>query len=262
MTSRRGVALVLVLWVLVILGAVAAAVVDQTRTSTAAAGNARAHVVARYAAESGIEATASAIEDSLAVLADTVLRASFLNGLEPRSASDTTALGRGRFQVGIIDASARLDVNAATEEMLARFFSRFTDLARAAAAARGIRAWIERRSDGAVDARLMPDASGAVRAIRPLSSLEEVRRLRLLDDATWNLAAPYLTVDGDGTINRTAASSEVLSVAGGELHDEPSRLVIVSRGWEAGHPYTHEVQAVYAITGRHLVLVQWRERSL
>ena len=43
--------------------------------------------------------------------------------------------------------------------------------------------------------------------------------------------------------------------------DEPSRLLVVSRGWLGGHPLSHEIQGVYAITGGELVLLHWRERD-
>jgi general secretion pathway protein K len=42
----------------------------------------------------------------------------------------------------------------------------------------------------------------------------------------------------------------------------PSRLLLVSRGWMAGHPLTHEIQAAYAVVGQQLRLQSWRERDL
>src|SRR2546427_685865 len=42
----------------------------------------------------------------------------------------------------------------------------------------------------------------------------------------------------------------------------PSRLMLVSRGWQDGHPLTHEIQAVFAIVGRRLVLQSSWERDL
>jgi hypothetical protein len=54
----------------------------------------------------------------------------------------------------------------------------------------------------------------------------------------------------------------VLSAAGGDLREEPSRIIVVSRGWLDGHALTHEIQAVYAIEGSRLALVRWRERTL
>ncbi len=244
---RRGVALVLVLWLVVILGVVGTGVMRATRDSTQLAANARARVVARYAAESGIEATVASIDDSLRVLADSTRRRAFLNALEPGSgARDSVSVGDGRFLVAIVDASARLDVNAAPAENLARLLGWFADPGRARVLAEAIRRRVE--GDG--------------RTATPLTSLEALRTLPGADARVLQLAAPYLTVDGDGTVNRAAASDTVLSAAFGELRDGPSRLVVVARGWMRGHPLTHEIQGVYAIASDRLVLVHWRERTL
>lgn len=248
MRSRRGVALVLVLWLIVILGGIGAAVVSATRDASRLAANARARVVARYAAESGVEATLAAIEDSLRTLTDGAARRAFLNALERRSAGgDSVALGDGRFAVAIVDASARLDVNAAPAENLARLLSRFTDPTRAAALAQAVRARIER---------------GGTRVVTPIRSLEELRAVPGADARVLQLAIPYLTVDGDGTVNGAAASDTVMAAAFGEVSDAPTRLVVVSRGWMREHPLTHEIQGVYAIARDRLVLVHWRERTL
>ena len=40
-----------------------------------------------------------------------------------------------------------------------------------------------------------------------------------------------------------------------------TRLMLVSRGWQRGHPLTHEIQAVYAVVGQRLVLEGWEERD-
>jgi hypothetical protein len=58
------------------------------------------------------------------------------------------------------------------------------------------------------------------------------------------------------------ASDTVLSAAAGDLRDAPSRILVVSRGWQDGHKLTHEIQAVYALNGPQLTLVRWRERDL
>jgi general secretion pathway protein K len=245
--GRRGVALILVLWLVVILGVVGTGVMRATRDTTQLASNARARVVARYAAESGIEATVAAIDDSLRLLADSTVRRAFLNALEGRARDgDSVLVGDGRFGVAIVDASARLDVNAAPAENLARLFGWFTDPMRARALADAVR----RRAEG----------GGRVGA--PFGTLEELRAIPGADERVLQLAAPYLTVDGDGTVNRAAASDTVLSAAFGELRDAPSRLVLVARGWMRGHPLTHEIQGVYAIASDRLVLVHWRERIL
>lgn len=270
--KRRGVALVLVLWLIVVLGGIAAGVVAGTRSSSSLAANLRARVVARYAAESGIEAMRAAIEDSLGVLSDSSTRFAYLNGLERETATgDSTILGDSRFVVVVVDASARLDVNAAPVENLARLFARFTDAGRASAMARAIRLRIERgeasisRGGEASMSRdgVRPGTPGdEPRTVFPIRTLDELRTLPGADARVLQLAAPFLTVYGDGTINRAMASDTVMAAAFGELRDAPSRLVLVSRGWMRGHPLTHEVQGVFAISNNRLVLVQWRERTL
>lgn len=42
----------------------------------------------------------------------------------------------------------------------------------------------------------------------------------------------------------------------------PSRVLVISRGWQDGHPLSHEIQAVFAVAGSRLVLRAWRERDL
>lgn len=255
---RRGVALVLVLWLVVVLGTIGATVVTATRTSSSLAGNLRARAVARHAAESGIEMMRGEIEDSLATLLDPADRAAWLNALERESTTrDSVALGEARFAVVVADPGARLDVNAAPAEHLARLFAHFTDAGRASALAALIRDRIERTGASAA-----PPAGASPRLVAPLRTLEELRTIPGADDVVLRQAAPFLTVDGDGTINRAAAPEVVLAAAFGELRDEPSRLVLIARGWESGHPLTHEIQGVFAISNDRLVLVHWRERLL
>lgn len=255
--DRRGVALVLVLWIVVVLGTIAATVVRTARTSTAIAANARAGVIARAAAESGIEAVVASIEDSLSRLTDPGDRRRWLNALGATPAGDPTTLGDGRFAVAVVDVSARLDVNAATELALARFFAQFADPALAATIARAIRSRID--AGGASLDRGMPPGTVTT---TPIRSLEELRSARLVPGDVLERAAPYLTVDGDGVINQRTASDTVLVAATGELRDEPGRLLLVSRGWVSGQPLTIEIQAVYSISGNRLVFSHWRERWL
>jgi type II secretory pathway component PulK len=257
---RRGVALVLVLWLIVILGGIGATVLASTRTSSSLAANARASVVSRYAAESGLEVRMNDIERTLAGFSDTLARAAYLNALEGWQ-GDSIHLGDGRVVVTISDPSTRLDVNAAPVTNLATLLSHFTDTERADRTARAIRAWIERDRAIAVDERVQ-STQGSFRFVTPLRSLDELRSIPGADAEALQRAAPWLTIDGDGTVNRRMASDTVLSAAFGEMRDEPSRLLIVARGWYRGHPLTHEIQAVYAVSGTTLVLVHWREREL
>jgi general secretion pathway protein K len=252
--QRRGVALILVLWLVVVLSAIGTAVARAARTSTAVASNARADLIARAAAESGIELLVAAIEDTLAILSDPAERRDWLNSLPFTAGRDSVALGDGRLLVAVVDVSARLDVNAATETALGTFFSQFTDPAEAAAIARGIRSRIE---SGATPVR----SGFAPSIVTPIRSLDELRTARLVPEQVLQRAVAYLTVDGDGVINQRSASDTVLVAAAGELRDEPGRLLIVSRGWMAGHPLPSEIQAVDSVVGNRLVFSHWRERT-
>jgi general secretion pathway protein K len=57
-----------------------------------------------------------------------------------------------------------------------------------------------------------------------------------------------------------AARSGVTAIA--RLTVAPSRVLLISRGWQPGNPLTHEIQAAYAIVGQDLRLQSWRERDL
>jgi general secretion pathway protein K len=52
------------------------------------------------------------------------------------------------------------------------------------------------------------------------------------------------------------------SIAMWTLQTTSTRWLVVSRGWTPGQPLTHEVQAVYDLTGGQLVLRGWTERDL
>ncbi|MCU0627101.1 MAG: general secretion pathway protein GspK [Gemmatimonadaceae bacterium] len=245
--ARRGVVLALVLWVLVVLGGIALGVTAATRQGSDATTNLRARVTARYAAESGVVRAVARLERALLEIgSDSVRRRALLNDPSRLVPDDVLPIGEGRVQVAIVDASARVDVNAASESQLAALFARTGPAGEARSAARAIKAHIA--GDG-VNARL-------------LRSLDELRGIDGVSEALASRAAPFLTVDGDGRVNRATAPREVLAAAAGELQDEPSRLVIVARGWRDGHPLTHELQVAWAVQGTQLALVTIRERDL
>jgi type II secretory pathway component PulK len=246
--SRRGVALMLVLWMIVILGGIAAAVTSSARTTGEVTSNARARSVARYAAESGVVAAVAALQQQLETAGDDeARRRAVLNDAEfaLRDVAEIT-LGDAEIRTVMVDASARIDINAAPEEVLTALLARAGNAVAAANTARAIRRHIDS----------IPGQA------QLLHSLDEAAALEGVDPAQLTRAAGWLTVDGDGQVNRASAAPEVLGVARGSLVDEPTRIVLVARGWQRGHPLTHEVQAVYAVQGNQLALVRIRERDL
>lgn len=258
----------LALWLIVLLGVLGARVASSSKSAAGVASNIRARLLGRYAAESGIVLAVSSMRDSLAHIAIPSVRVAYLNSLQPSSArSGEIALGDERFSIIYVDVNSRLDVNNSSVSQLSRLFSWFVGPVEGATAARAIRGWVDGGSEASPDTRRLGSQRTdltypAMPASRPLRTLEELRRVPGVSERLAGAAAPYLTVDGDGRINRAAASDTVLSAAAGSLVDEPSRVLIISRGWLNGHPLTHEIQAVYAIDGNSVVLVRWQERDL
>lgn len=246
--ERRGVALILVLWMIVILGGVAAAVTAGSRSASDVTANARARTIARYAAESGIVAAVAVLQRRMDLAGEDVTkRRSALNDAEHALGENASfEMGDATVRVVMVDVSARLDVNAAPEEALAALFARAGAARGANDAARAIRRHIDS----------IPGQANL------FQSLDEVAALPGVGEKLITAAAQWLTVDGDGQVNRMTASPMVLGVARGSLIEEPSRVLFIARGWQRGHPLTHEVQAVYAVQGNQLAFVRWRERDL
>jgi general secretion pathway protein K len=272
MAGRRGVALIFVLMLMVALGLVAAEVGRDIRTEAAFTTNLRARTVARYAAESGVEAALARFEmllDSATTPAEQVALFRDLRGqLAPLQ---DVAVGDGRFEVAAVDLNARIDLNRTDAGSLERFLRQFAN---------------------------GDQARQIVTALRkqPLARIGELADVPGVGDALALRLAPYVTVWGDGLINLNTAPESVLAalpgidadVARGAIQRRdageamaatalgpagapvpsrlvtatPKRLLIVARGWMAGLPLTHEVQAVYAISGHHLELQAWQERDL
>jgi type II secretory pathway component PulK len=260
--DRRGFTLMLVLWLIVVLGTISATIVIGTREATALTGNARSRVVGRYAAESGVALATTEIEQALEARSDTVARQRYLNDLATAlTARGETTLGESVFQVALVDVSSRLDANNVDASALTRFFEQF-DPSAARSTALAIRRYIDSSevTPGA-GSQSMSGGSPLV-AARTLRSLDEIESIPGVNLGLLRVAAPYLTVDGDGKINRATATDTVMVAAAGSVQEEPSRVLVVSRGWLRGHSLTHEIQAVYAIAGNRLTLVRWRERDL
>jgi general secretion pathway protein K len=209
----------LVLWLIVVLGAIAATVVAAAREEVGTVTNLRARTVARYAAESGVVAARSALRQAFAeaatqeqmVLAFPRLHDEFESlGEQP--------MGATRFQVALVDLSARIDLNQADQRMLQNFLRQFVDKSRAEALAQSL---IDYRDQDAVpyargaEAEAYAAAGSLFRpANRPLQSLDEVSRILGFTDDIASEIAPFVTVRGDRRINVNSAPLPVLASLG------------------------------------------------
>ncbi|MBL0937940.1 MAG: general secretion pathway protein GspK [Gemmatimonadaceae bacterium] len=284
-TQRRGSALIVTLVLVLLLTAATAAAARGARSSGLVASNQQAQAVARAMAESGVLAARHRLESAMRAAPDSQARMQIFDGLEGPSTSVAAplpfvadTLGDGVFATAVVNASARLDVNAAGFEGLSRLFRTVaspSDADRVASliasrvsgsmanAAQRARAERMQSQDSLVDALLGRTQGPSARrsGILPFESLDEVDGF-VGGEAPWlSTLAPLLTVDGDGSVDRRHAPQTVLAAAAGSLVDAPTRIVFVARGWMSGHALTREIQAVYAVEGAELHLVRWRERD-
>ena len=276
---RRGVALLVVLWTIALLATITAVSSSAARRSADIAGARRAGSVARSMAESGIAVASARIDAALgAAASDTGARGEYLDGLEPAASTRAFAadtLHDGVFAVTVVDVSARLDVNSAGREGWYLLLRRFTGDGNARAVAARIDARVRGLDDRAEAGRNATDADAArdslvasllgrdvaERRSGTIETLDDLLEIPGVDAQLLGRVAPFLTVDGNGFVNRRGASPAVLAAASGSLVDHPVRLLLVSRGWMRGHPLTREIEAVYDVTGDELRLVRWRERD-
>jgi general secretion pathway protein K len=273
--NRRGVALILVLSLLIVLGLIAAEVASRARAEGRMIIAVQARAEARYAAESGILMARSSIA-AMDTAFDLASRAKAFRHLDTLEQSfHHIAIGPAQFDVAIVDLNGRIDLNRASETTLRRFFNEFAPGERAATIAAALKA-------------------------QPISRFGELARVPGADDALALAVAPYVTVWSDGIIDVNAASVPVLGALpgigpavaqtivrrrdGGETFSTadqfrpqtsapvtlegfpamtvaPTRILIVSRGWVTGSPASHEIQAVYMLVGRTMTLQNWEERD-
>jgi general secretion pathway protein K len=277
MRNRRGVALIFVLSLLVVLGVVAVDVAARARAESNMLMDAKARAAGRYAAESGILIARTAVQQWLDTAPMPPQRAKLFRRLVARNDSmGRIDLGAAQFQTAILDLNARIDLNRSSQGSLAGLFSEFIP----GSQAKDIAAALKRE---------------------PISRFAELARVPGVDDSLALAVAPYVTIWGDGVIDINAAPEAVLAALpgigravaqrivarreageiftsadafrpqyqGGPVSAEgfpslvvaPTRLMLVSRGWQRGFPIAHEIQAVYVVLGSTLTLQSWEERD-
>ena len=131
-TNRRGVALLVVLLLLAVLGVVAAEVGEAARLEGNLVVTLRSRTVARYAAESGVLAATARVDALLDSVRATNERPLLFHRLaEYVGPLKDVDIGGARFSVVVSDLNARLDLNRAEPLALRAFFGQFTNQGRA-----------------------------------------------------------------------------------------------------------------------------------
>ena len=239
----------------------------------------RSRTVARYSAESGILAATVRIETLLDSMRSLPERITALRDLNARLTSlNDVDLGSGRFGVAVVDLNARIDLNHADAATLQGLFQQFTTDQRAEevvallkqaplnrlgelahipgiddSLALAVSPYVTVWSDGFVNINSAPER--VLAALPGVSSATARSILRRRETGEVFLATTGLLGPLSGTPGKANAPTPRVSAM-------PSRLLIVGRGWQDGHPLTHEIQAVYLVAGARLVLLAWQERDL
>ncbi len=251
MRSRPAFALVASMWLVVGIAAVGLEIAWLARTHRLALANALEHTQSAAVAASGLEHARALLSRALVRTRGDALADPWRRLGDSLSAR----VGRAEYHVTLQDDAALLDVNAASETMLARLFVACGAEAReAAAAAARIADW--RDGDGTLRALGAAREEYLAAQAPALPRNGPVQRIAELDDvlglpAAWRCVRPLLSVGGAGLVNPNTADRRVLAAlpgmnaqladalvahrsAGGRFREWRDLLAVAPAGLRAG----------------------------
>lgn len=207
-SRNRGVALILVLWLLILLTAVIGGFAQSARIEAMQAHQVRASLIARQAAQAGIEYA--------------VLRMSYPD-VDRRWVPDGRpyqfAIGEATLEIRVLDESGKVDLNSASPDLLAKLLLALgVDAARAQSLAAAI---VDYRDE---DDLLQPNGaeSGEYSSAglpygpknKPFEAVSELQRVLGMDFTLYQKLEPNVTVYAGGDPSPTFARPPVLRALG------------------------------------------------
>lgn len=232
--NMRGVALILVLWLLVLLTAVIGGFAQSARIEALQAHQLRASLIARQAAQAGIEYA--------------VLRMAYPDNARrwvPDGRKYNFEFGDARIDIRVRDESGKIDLNGASLDLLARLLRalgvREPRAHELAAAIVDYRDPDDLLSPGGAELR---DYSSAGLPYgpknKPFETVSELQRVLGMDYATYRKLEPDVTVYASGDPSTSFASPAVLQALG--LSADNADLFRSQReAWQPGAPGTPPV---------------------
>lgn len=240
MIAERGFALLAVLWVVVVLGAIAGKLAADGRVDAGATFHERCRLAGHYAALAGIADVDERLAEAVAATNDPRAPGFLVVVPEARPGHEVGEMARvvgevgdARFQVVAVDLNSRLDVNLLDDSALEHLLLEAgLPLDRASALTDAVLDWIDaddlRRARGAEAAEYARSGLAAGPRNGPVPSLAELLAVRGMTpeilfgpnwaDSTGSSAqgategvARWLTTRGTGRINLNTAPSEVLA---------------------------------------------------
>ncbi|RLW63569.1 MAG: hypothetical protein B6D73_15120 [gamma proteobacterium symbiont of Stewartia floridana] len=204
---NRGVALILVLWMVALLTIIAASFSTQSKVESRLAGNSKAALQAKLLAESGFS---RAVMELMVISPQQ--RWNFNGQLYPLQTA------QGELEVSIRNASGLLDLNKASSDQLNRLFVLISDdpEERNALVDR-LNDWRDaddlRRLNGAEDKDYRAAGYDYTTAGKDLTSLEELAYVMGFDAARVNRLRPYVTLNSDtATVDFRFASDQLTAL--------------------------------------------------
>jgi general secretion pathway protein K len=216
--DRRGFALIAAIWLMVTLSAIGLEVALLARTRRLSSANASESARSRAAADAGLEHARARLTRRLADAPDPSVDA--IAARDPwrafaRAMPDTIALDDARYFVRLDDASARVNVNVASEAQLRRLFAALRiDAGASDRLAQAVADWRDAddfvRARGAEREAYLDAGLPALPRNAPLVSLAELRDVFGMSPAIFSAVSSHVTVLGSGKVNVNTADRAVL----------------------------------------------------
>jgi general secretion pathway protein K len=232
---RRGMALVMVLWTIAVLSALAMATSLSFREIAGIDGMDRDRTKADALIEAGVEAAGF----SVAKLGDRPLHAHAV----------TLSFPSGVIELRLSDEGGRININKAPAKVLAALFRSAGATANAELLAKAIDA--RRESDAAAQSANRTQVNSNTPTAAPLngsqndilsfSDVEQLSQIQDISDALLEAIAPMITVYGDDKVNVITAPPDVLSALPG-MTDTLRQEIIAAR--EGGAENNGQIQAM------------------
>ncbi len=226
---ERGIALILVLWLLVLLTALIGGFARSARIESLQAHQLRAALVAKQAARAGIEYAA--------------LRMSYPDNARrwvPDGRKYDFALGEAKLAIRVQDESGKVDLNSASPELLARLLLAIgvadPHAHELAAAIVDYRDPDDLVTPGGAETRDY-EAAGLPYGAKnlPFETVSELQRVLGMDFATYQKLEPYVTVYAGGDPSPTFAPGPVLQALG--MNEGAAKAFLGQRqSWQPGGP--------------------------
>lgn len=233
MTARRprGAALLLVMWLLLLTSGLIAVFALTARTEAMQGGALRQNIVARHAAEAGIEMAAYRM-----TLPDPLQR------WVPDGRANEMAFEGYTLSIAVHDEAGKIDLNVADVTMIARLLVQLgVDADRADTLSGAIQDWRDDDSlvalqGGAEDRDYAAAGLPYGAKDMPFTTLSELQQVLGMDLATYRLLVPYVTIFTAAPTPEPAYAARVVLLATGMAPDLVDGIIAIRESWQPGLP--------------------------